>query len=80
MNNPEQSVPVEAKPPRPMKQAIISEEVEGVFVLEYDNTVGKKHTMRLDALTYENAMSEARSFLGINADDHDEAGGQWMVQ
>ena len=63
-----------------IKRATISEEDRGVFGLEYDNTVGKKHTMRLDATTYEKALREARSFLGINEHDHDEAGDQWVVE
>ncbi len=63
-----------------MKRAIISEQDRGVFGLEYDNTVGKKHNMRLDAATYEKAVREARAFLGINEDDHDEAGDHWVVE
>lgn len=63
-----------------MKQATISEQITDVFVVEYDNTVGKKHTMRLDATTYEKAVREAKSFLGIGADDLDAAGDTWMVE
>ena len=62
-----------------MKQATILDEVGGVFGLEYDNTVGKKHTMRLDAATYEEALREARSFLGILENDRDEDGDLWAV-
>ena len=63
-----------------MKRATISEQDRGIFGLEYDNTLGQKHTMRLDATTYEKAVREARSFLGINEHDHDEAGDPWVVE
>ena len=63
-----------------MKCATISEQARGVFGLEYDNTLGKKHSMRLDATSYEKALREARSYLGINEYDHDEAGDQWVVE
>jgi hypothetical protein len=36
--------------------------------------------MRLDAFTYERAVREAKSYLGINGDDLDEAGDQWIVE
>jgi hypothetical protein len=63
-----------------MKTAFIFDEGSGVFGLEYDNTIGKKHSMRLDARTYEQALREARSFLGIQANDRDEAGDRWAVE
>jgi hypothetical protein len=63
-----------------MKRATVLDEGPGQFALQYDNTLGKKNQMRLDAETYENAILEARSFLGINEDDHDEAGDQWAVE
>ena len=62
-----------------MKSAIILDLAGGIFGLEYDNTLGRKHTMRLDALTYEEALDEARSYLGIKDDDRDEAGDQWTM-
>ena len=62
------------------KCATVSEQESGVFTLEYDNTVGKKHSMRLDAVTYEKALREARSYLGIDEDGLDEAGDQWVVE
>ena len=62
------------------KCATVSEQESGVFTLEYDNTVGKKHSMRLDAGTYERALREARSYLGIDEDGLDEAGDQWVVE
>ena len=64
----------------PVKFGRILDEEEGEFTLEYDDTRGQKNTMRLDALTYEGAVREARSFLGIQSDDHDEAGDLWAVE
>jgi hypothetical protein len=63
-----------------MKLAIILEEAHAQFALEYDDTLGRKNRMRLDASTYLNAIREARSFLGINPDDRDEAGDHWAVE
>ncbi len=63
-----------------MKIARIFDEDGGTFGLEYDNTLGKKHTMRLDAVTYEHALREAKSFLDINADDHDGDGNHWHIE
>jgi len=63
-----------------MKHATILDEGPRQFALQYDNTTGRKNQMRLDAKTYENAIQEARSFLGINKDDRDEAGDQWAVE
>jgi len=63
-----------------MKVARILDQDNGAFRLEYDNTVGKKHTMRLEALTYEQAVCEAKSFLGINAENHDTDGTLWDIE
>ena len=63
-----------------MKRAVISEQTYEVFGLEYDNTLGKKHNMRLDATTYEEAIKEAKSYLGIDEHDHDSAGDEWVVE
>jgi hypothetical protein len=63
-----------------MKIARIFDEASGTFGLEYDNTLGKKHAMRLDAFTYEKALCEAKSFLGINTDDCDADGTQWDLE
>jgi len=63
-----------------MKTARILDQERDTFGLEYDNTRGEKNTMRLDSLTYEKAIREARSFLGINDDDRDEDGTQWEVE
>ncbi len=63
-----------------MKIARILDENSGAFGLEYDNTLGKKNTMRLEALTYEKAIREAKSFLEIDADDHDTDGTLWDIE
>ncbi|HWX21429.1 MAG TPA: hypothetical protein VN578_16125 [Candidatus Binatia bacterium] len=63
-----------------MKIARIMDQAGDSFALEYDNTLGKKHTMRLDALTYEKALREARSFLEIDSEDRDAEGTQWDIE
>lgn len=63
-----------------MKFATILDLGPGLFAVEYDNTLGKKNQMRLDAGTYQSAVREARSFLGINDNDHDETGDQWVIE
>jgi hypothetical protein len=62
------------------KIGVILDQQFGAFGLEYDNTLGKKHTMRLEALTYEKAIREAKSFLGIDAEDHDQDGTLWQLE
>ena len=63
-----------------MKTARIQDQDFDTFSLEYDDTRGAKNTMRLDALTYETAIREAKSFLGINEDNHDADGILWEVE
>ncbi len=63
-----------------MKIARIFDETGGAFGLEYDNTLGKKHAMRLEAFTYEKALREAKSFLGISIHDRDADGTQWDLE
>lgn len=63
-----------------MKIARILDRDNDGFGLEYENTLGKTNTMRLDAVTYEKAIREAKSFLGITADDQDADGNQWEVE
>lgn len=63
-----------------MKTARILDEAGGSFTLEYDNRLGKTHSMRLEAFTYEGAIREAKSFLGINAEDRDAEGEEWNVE
>ncbi len=62
------------------KVARILDEDDGSFGLEYDDTRGHKNVMRLDALTYEGAIREARSFLGIQRDDRDADGSRWEIE
>ena len=50
------------------------------FGLQYQDTLGRKNTMRLDAITYEAAVSEAKSFLGINRENFDDDGNTWEIQ
>ncbi|HXU79737.1 MAG TPA: hypothetical protein VN794_24355 [Methylomirabilota bacterium] len=63
-----------------MKTAKILDMDQDRFGLEYDNNLGKRNTMRLDAATYEKAISEARSFLGINQENVDADGTLWEVE
>jgi len=63
-----------------MKIARIFDQDDETFGLEYDNTLGKKHRMRLEATTYEGAIREAKSFLGINAQNTDGDGTLWQVE
>ena len=63
-----------------MKTARILDNENDGFGLEYDNALGKRNTMRLDAVTYERAIREAKSFLGINPDSLDEEGNLWEVE
>ena len=65
---------------KPMKTAKILDREPDAFDLEYDNTQGKRNMMRLDALSYEEAIREAKSFLGINEDNFDEDRIQWEVE
>ena len=50
------------------------------FRLEYDDTLGRKNSMRLDASTYDGAVQEARTYLGINEQDLDADGNKWEMQ
>lgn len=63
-----------------MKTARILDQEHDTFGLEYDDTRGSKNIMRLDALTYEKAIREAKSFLGINEDNQDEDGTVWEIE
>ena len=63
-----------------MNIARIVDEPGGGFLLEYDNTLGRKHTMRLEAPTYEAALREARSYLGIADDARDPEGTEWDLE
>jgi hypothetical protein len=63
-----------------VKIARILDEPGGMFRLEYDDTIGHKHNARLDAVTYEQALREARSYLQIGDGDCDAEGAQWDIE
>ena len=63
-----------------MKTARILDLENNAFGLEYDNNLGQKNTMRLDAATYEKAIREAKSFLGITPDNLDAEGTAWEIE
>jgi len=63
-----------------MKLATILDQDDGAFGLEYENTLGKKNRMRLDAVSYERAIREAKSFLEIDEDNLDGDGMLWQVE
>ena len=63
-----------------MKIARIFDQDDETFAVEYDNCIGKKNRMRLEATTYEGAIREAKSFLGINAENTDGDGTLWQVE
>lgn len=63
-----------------MKIARIFDQDAETFAVEYDNTLGKKNRMRLDATTYEGAIREAKSYLGIDAQNTDADGTIWQVE
>lgn len=63
-----------------MKLGKILDQEPDAFALEYDNTLGQKNTMRLDALTYERAIREAKSYLGINEENQDADGTVWEIE
>jgi hypothetical protein len=65
--------------PRAKIGRILDDDEEG-FGFEYDDTLGRKNTMRLDALTYEGAIREARLYLGIQPDDRDADGSRWEIE
>jgi hypothetical protein len=58
----------------------ILDQEEDSFGFEYEDTLGRKEQMRLDARTYEGAIREARAYLGIREDDRDEDGDRWSVE
>ena len=63
-----------------MKIARILDEGGGTFRLEYDNARGNKQSTRLDAMTYEQALREAKGYLEIGEDDRDHEGAQWDIE
>jgi hypothetical protein len=70
-------------PPAPIptvKLARVVDEEDDSFALEYENTLGKKNVMRLEAFSYEQAVREAKSFLEISADGRDANGIHWDLE
>jgi hypothetical protein len=63
-----------------MNIARILDEPGGAFRLEFDDTRGHKQSTRLDAITYEQAIREARSYLEISEGDHDSHGTEWNIE
>jgi len=63
-----------------VKIARIYDQDAGTFAMEYDNGIGKKNRMRLEATTYEGAIREAKSYLGIDAENMDGDGMLWQVE
>ena len=63
-----------------MKIARILDEPGGTFRLEYSDTLGRKQNTSLDAMTYGQALREARSYLEIGEGDRDSDGAQWDIE
>jgi hypothetical protein len=63
-----------------MKTAKILDLDDDKFGLEYDNNLGKRNTMSLEAATYEKAIHEAKKFLGINGQNLDADGTLWEIE
>jgi hypothetical protein len=64
--------------PNPVKRAIILDHEDEAYGVEYDNTIGTRNTMRLEATTYEDAILEIKAFLGIT-ENCDEDGTVWEI-
>ena len=83
MQGPAALLPAAARHSHPgltMKTARILEDEDDSFGLEYDNNLGQKNTMRLDAATYEKAVREAKSYLGITPENLDDEGTVWEIE
>ena len=63
-----------------MKIARILDEPSGMYRLEYDDTLGQKRNTRLDAMSCEQALREARVYLKIGEGDRDSEGAQWDIE
>jgi hypothetical protein len=74
----DENAPSDASLQNPMKRAVILYEDDDSFAVEYDNTIGARNTMRLEATTYEDAIVEIKSFLGI-IENRDEHGTVWEI-
>jgi hypothetical protein len=64
--------------PNSLKRAIILDQEDEAYGVEYDNTIGTKNTMRLEATNYEDAVVETKSFLGIT-EGRDADGTVWEI-
>ncbi len=82
VNDLQSALEVNAAPVAPlrhsMKRATILDHEDEAFGVEYDNTIGTRNTMRLEASTYEDAILETKSFLGIT-ENLDEEGTVWEI-
>jgi hypothetical protein len=74
----DENAPPDASLPVPVKRAVILYQEDEAFGVEYDNTIGTKNTMRLEATAYEDAILEIKSFLGIT-ENRDEHGTVWEI-
>jgi hypothetical protein len=74
----DENAPPDASLHVPVKRAVILYQEDEAFGVEYDNTIGTKNTMRLEATTYEDAILEIKSFLGIT-ENRDEQGTVWEI-
>jgi hypothetical protein len=63
-----------------MKIAGMLDEGGGNFRLEYDHARGHEQNTRHDAMTYEQALREAKGYLEIGDDDRDPEGAQWDIE
>lgn len=68
------------KQPEPPRSARILDCEDETFAAEYEDTLGRTNLMRLDAVTYEQAIQETKDYLGIDADNRDSAGAEWRVE
>ena len=63
-----------------MKIARILDAAGGAFRLVYDNARGHKQNTSLEAMTYEQALREAKGYLEIGEGDRDPDGAQWDIE
>ena len=58
--------------------ARILDQEDDSFCVEYPTHTCETSVMRLEATTYEGAIREAKSYLGIGEDNRDEKGFLWQ--
>jgi len=63
-----------------MKIARILDEPDVIFRVEYNNARGHKQNTRLEAMSCEQALREARSYLEIGDDDRGSDGTEWDIE